>query len=217
MSRVGALRDVAEQQFGLFTAAQARATGVVGYELARWAKSGPLYRVRHGVYGFADSETYCWFEDIAAAWLALNPSGAINARRLDPEAVISHGSAARLRGLGSPAAFTLQWTSPRRINVQDRLVETRVGSFGTFGVDWDLLEGLPVSTPGRICADLLSERGDGGNVGTVIAACLYGGHVSLRELVDLAAPFATLWGCAAGDGDAVIDVLMSSTEVPIGA
>lgn len=211
------MRDVAEQQFGLFTAAQARAAGVAGYELARWTKSGPLYRVRHGVYGFTDSEAYCWFEDTAAAWVALNPSVDIGTRRRHPEAVISHNSAARLRGLGSPAAFTLQWTSPRRINVQDRLVQTRVGSFGTFGVDWDLLDGLPVSTPRRICADLLSERGDGGNVGTVIAACLYDGHVGLRELVDLAAPFGALWGCAIGDGDAVIDVLLSSTEVPIGA
>ncbi len=48
--RWGAIRGLADRQFGLFTTAQARNLGVAPYVLARLAAREAIVRIHHGVY-----------------------------------------------------------------------------------------------------------------------------------------------------------------------
>lgn len=190
----GRLHALAAGQFGLFTAAQARQHGVARYELARRADSGELFRAHHGVYGFTeDSAGMFAFEDWAAQWLALRPEDDVEQRRADPDCVISHDSAAVIRELGTLVARGLFLTSPRRINTRSPRVHAYRRDIGARGIDWDITEGLPVATPGRIIADLARDDLDGSHQGTVIADVLEQGLLTLPEVGARLEPFAGRW------------------------
>lgn len=190
----GRLHTLAAGQFGLFTAAQARHHGVARYELARRAGAGELFRAHHGVYGFTeDSAGMFTFEDWAAQWLALRPEDDIERRRADPDCVLSHDSAAVIRELGTIVARGLFLTGPRRINTRSPRVHTYRRDIGAWGVDWDVVEGLPVATPGRIIADLARDDLDGAHQGTVIADVLDSGQLTIDEVGARLDPFAHRW------------------------
>lgn len=190
----GRLREMAAGQFGLFTAAQARQHGVARYELTRRIDSGELFRAHHGVYGFtADSATMFAFEDWAAQWLALRPEADIAQRRADPDCVISHDSAAVIQELGTIVARGLFLTGPRRINARSVRVHAYRRDIGECGLDWDVVKGLPVSTPGRIIADLARDDLDGAHQGAVIADVLDEGLLTLDEVGARLDPFAHRW------------------------
>lgn len=190
----GRLHEVAAGQFGLFTAAQARQHGVARYELARRADSGELFRAHHGVYGFTDDSAGMFvYWDWAAQWLALRPDADIERRRADPDCVISHDSAAVIRELGTIVARGLFLTGPRRINTGSERVHAYRRDIGELGVDWDIVEGLPVATPGRIVADLARDDLDGAHQGAVIADVLEEGLLTLDEVGARLDPFAHRW------------------------
>ncbi len=190
----GRLHTLAAGQFGLFTAAQARHHGVPRYELARRAAAGELFRAHHGVYGFAeDSAGMFTFEDWAAQWLALRPEDDIERRRADPDCILSHDSAAVIRELGTIVARGLFLTGPRRINTRSPRVHSYRRDIGARGVDWDVVEGLPVATPGRIIADLARDDLDGAHQGTVIADVLDSGLLTIDEVGARLDPFAHRW------------------------
>lgn len=211
------LHELASEQFGLFTAAQARARGVERYELARAANRDVLRRVHHGVYAFTESDYWCTFEDWAAQWLALNPGGDIRQRRRQPEAIVSHQTAAAIQNLGSITTNWLNLSGPHRINVRNQRTRSYRRPLGSVGVDWHLYEGLPVATPARIVSDLAGEVIDGGHLGTVVEHCLDDDVLTLRQLADLCAPHARRWQLRTGDGDGLVDLLLSSAREPIGA
>lgn len=188
------LHTLAAGQFGLFTAAQARRHGVARYELARRAATGELWRAHHGVYGFTeDAADMFSFEGWAAQWLALRPDDDVERRRADPDCIISHDSAAVIRELGTIVARGLFLTGPRRINTRSAHVRTYRRDIGARGVDWDVVEGLPVATPGRIIADLARDDVDGAHQGTVIADVLNSGLLTLDEVGARLDPFAHRW------------------------
>lgn len=190
----GRLHTLAAGQFGLFTAAQARHHGVPRYELARRAAAGELFRAHHGVYGFTeDSAGMFTFEDWAAQWLALRPEDDIERRRADPDCILSHDSAAVIRELGTIVARGLFLTGPRRINTRSPRVHTYRRDIGARGVDWDVVEGLPVATPGRIIADLARDDLDGAHQGTVIADVLDNELLTVDEVGARLDPFAHRW------------------------
>jgi predicted transcriptional regulator of viral defense system len=191
----GWLHALAADQFGLFTAAQARRHGVARYELARRAQADELFRAHHGVYGFTDDAAGMFpFEDWAAQWLALRPDEDIERRRATPDCVISHDSAAVIRGLGTIVARGLYLTGPRRINTRSARVHTYRRDIGARGVDWDIIAGLPVATPGRIIADLARDDLDGAHQGSVIADVLDARLLTLDEVGASLDPFARRWG-----------------------
>ena len=72
---------------------------------------------------------------------------------------------------------------------------------GACGIDWDITEGLPVATPGRIIADLARDDLDGSHQGTVIADVLEQGLLPLPEVGARLEPFAGQW--SEPDGNAL--------------
>ncbi len=187
------LHDIAAGQFGLFTAAQARRHGIPGYQLARHVNHGNLVRVRHGVYRCTTSAPAHPFETWAAHWLALRPTADIAARRAAPDSMISHHSAAVIRGLGALDTAVLHLTTVNRIRPNSDRVRTSWRPLGTCGADWGIVAGLPVATAGRIVADLARPPGHDGVLGAVIADALRTGAVTVDELAARLHPFAPRW------------------------
>ncbi|MGA3221952.1 MAG: type IV toxin-antitoxin system AbiEi family antitoxin domain-containing protein, partial [Acidimicrobiales bacterium] len=72
-----ALRRIAENQRGLFSAAQAVQLGIEHHQLAWAARHGYLRRVRRGVYAVRGAPRSHW-EDLVAAALAAGPGAAIS-------------------------------------------------------------------------------------------------------------------------------------------
>lgn len=93
------LSDLASQQWGLFTSAQAKDSGVDLPSLRRLEKRGVFTRVRHGVY--ASTTTVLSTElELKAQWLSLQPNLMAAERISDPslvaDAVVSHTTAAEV-------------------------------------------------------------------------------------------------------------------------
>src|SRR5450759_5904129 len=68
-----AVGDLAMEQWGLITTAQARNAGLSSQQLARLADTGVLERLRHGVYRAVGAPPNP-NDDLRAAWLALAPA-----------------------------------------------------------------------------------------------------------------------------------------------
>lgn len=191
---------IAAGQFGLFTAHQARALRVRLYELARATDAGQLWRAHHGVYAFADESAHKHpYEDWAAQWLALRPAADIGERLGNPDAVISHQSAAEILDLGTIVSHDiLHLSGLRRINVRSRTVSTHQRPIGERGTDWQLVEGLPVATAARVIEDLAAAHIDGSHLGLTIEDTL---HRALADADDIHARLdrhANTWNARSG-------------------
>lgn len=97
-----ALFDIASEQMGCFTAAQAAACGYAPYLLTYHTRRGTFRRVHRGVYRFRDFPPSPR-EEIMAAWLAV---GSANA-------VVSHESALELLDLSDVIPGAIHLTVPR--------------------------------------------------------------------------------------------------------
>jgi len=83
--------------------------------------------------------------------------------------------------------------------------------------EWQVVDGLPVTRPSRLVADLLLAREDPSAVASIAAEALQQGE-SLQAMVAAVAPYAGRYGEAAGDGQALVDYLLTAagTTVPAG-
>ncbi|MGJ6127273.1 type IV toxin-antitoxin system AbiEi family antitoxin domain-containing protein [Mycolicibacterium sp. Y3] len=188
------MSDLSSSQFGLFTAAQARRRDIPGYQLARYARTGRIVRVRHGVYAFAGNDSdhlQAW----AAQWLALLPDADIEVRRAYPDCIVSHESAAVIRELGDFQSVPLCLTGPRAIRVKSNTVRTYRREIGPRGADWDLVDGLPVASPARIIADLARKGIHQAEQLAVIEGALSSGLVSRDEVTAQLGPFRSAVQC----------------------
>jgi predicted transcriptional regulator of viral defense system len=150
------LSEVAREQAGYVTAAQAKQLDVDGDTLVRMAKRGDLRRVSRGVYAFAGSFPGPR-ENVIAAWLRL-----IGDRmpwdQSNPKAVISHASAAAIHGFGTfvPASPTFT-VAQRRFQPPDESIRLYTAKLAPVDWRWVVLpEGVsvPVTTPARTVVDL---------------------------------------------------------------
>jgi predicted transcriptional regulator of viral defense system len=96
------LFELASEQGGYFTAAQARARGFSKALLAHHAKSGRFIRVRQGLYQFREYPSSTR-EDVIAAWLATGKE----------VAAVSHESALDMLGLSDVVPEVVHLTGPR--------------------------------------------------------------------------------------------------------
>ena len=208
---LGLLSDLAEDQWGLFTRRQAESTGMAWSTLARMAaEGGSVERIAHGVYRLRGAPVAEHLE-LRAAWLQLAPDVPSWERTADA-GVVSHRSAAAVYSLGHLAADSHEFTLPTRR--QTRRPDVRLHRGCLQPREWITLQGLPVTRPSRIAADLLAEREDPGAVGYLLADALRAVDDHPRTIADALVPFAARFRLPANDGMALLRWLLELTGAP---
>jgi hypothetical protein len=181
----------------MVTAAQARAAGVSRVDVARLVADGVLEPVAGGarVYRLVGAPPDPDRDPVRAAWLQLGDGRPASSRLRVPDAVVAGRSAALMLGLGDLAAGVHEfWVSRRR---QLRRNDVRLLVRQDLPADaWSVVEGLPVSTPARVVADLLGEREDGSAIARVGQDAVAAGRLSVEALVEVAAPHAAAYGAS---------------------
>lgn len=211
MAAVLYLADLAAEQWGLVTTAQARAVGVPAQGVARLTNQGALERMSHGVYRVAGAPAGPT-DEVRAAWLALDPQRTAAARlRDDPPEVVSHRSAAALHDLGDLEADRFEFTVAGRR--QSRRPDVRFHRGEVAKDEWTLVDGLPVTTVVRTVGDLAAARIDGGHLASVVRDALTIKQVDADELVEVLSPHAHRYGVALGDGEALVSRFLQESGV----
>lgn len=139
--RWGALKSLAERQYGLFSSTQASLNGVSNDVLLSACRRGWLYRARRGVYGFAGNPRSIWVPAVAAGLAG----GSC--------ATLSHSTAAAIYGFGRADPAIPELTVP---NTQRRCLEGvilhRAGPLDP--TDRRQKHGVGVTSPARTVVDL---------------------------------------------------------------
>jgi hypothetical protein len=120
---------------------------------------------------------------------------------------VSHASAADLYELGVlfPERHEFTVTSPKRTRRADvRLHRARLSES-----EWEVRDGLPVTRPQRIVADLLADHRDTDHVAHVVADALGRELVTRAELESELGPFAAHHAGPDGDGSYMLGVLLA--------
>lgn len=208
MSTLGSLArlatEIAEDQWGLVTRAQAMALGVPRATFARLATGRALIRVAHGVYRIVGSPEPDHI-DLRAAWLQLDPQTPAWERvRSADVAVVSHRSAAEVYDLGDLIADTHEFSVPARTQTRRSDVRLYVRDVGAG--DRGIVKGLPVTRPHRIVADLLAAHEDGSAVATIATEAVDRGLTTPDEIAAAVAPLARRY--RARNGEALANRLL---------
>jgi predicted transcriptional regulator of viral defense system len=197
---IATVAAIADDQWGLVTTAQARAVGATPQSMARLANEGVLERVTHGVYRVVGAGSP--LDDLRAAWLALMPDLRAAERLREPDAVLSHRSAAKYHQLGDLDADRFEFTVGHRR--QSRRSEMRFHQEVLTPSQWQITTGLPVTTIAKTIEDLARTRTDGGHLASVVRDALALASVTADEISTALAPFAHHYGQRLGHGDALL-------------
>lgn len=202
-----AVTDLAAGQWGLLTTAQAAQAGISRVQLTRMVTAGVLERVAHGVYA-TPAVLGDELLSLRAAWLALQPRASAGDRLADPIAagVVSHTSAAHLHQLGELLADEHELTLPKRY--QSTRAGVRIHRATLTAKDVTLTVGLPVTTPARTVADLLTAGHDRDHVAHIAADAVRRGSATPHDLTAALQPAATRHG--ATDGAALTQQLLDA-------
>lgn len=184
--------DLASEQWGMITAAQARQRGESLRTLARLAQRDILERMAHGVYRLAGTPPSP-LDDLRAAWLSLDPERTVSERLRDEKiTVVSHRSAAKAQGLGDLDADVYEFTSPGR--KQSRRTDIRLSKATLESSDWSVIDGLPVTTIARTITDLAQRQTDGGHMASVVRDALVKLHFDDQTIIQALTPYAHYYG-----------------------
>ena len=202
------LDELAADQFGLVTAAQAKTAEVDAVTLLRLRDSGLLEGVGRGVYRLAGAVVPTHLE-IRVAWLRLDPARPAWKRdgTGDRDAVVSHRSACLLHELGDIPAQEVELTVPRRRTTREAGVRLHPGVRPFEPGDITISDGLPVTTVERTIVDLLRSGADAGHVGTVIADAERRGLVDLESLAARAHGLGSRYAMPAASGSELLSAL----------
>jgi predicted transcriptional regulator of viral defense system len=207
-----ALGDLAMEQWGLVTTAQARREGLSTQQLARLAEAGVLERQRHGVYRAAGVPP-APHDDLRAAWLAFAPARTVPEHLADPDVeVVSHRSAALLHELGDLDGDRLEFSTPARRQPRDPQVLVHRRRLGV--PDWTLVLGLPVTTVPATVGDLAAARLDGGHLAGVVRDAVTTRHVDVAVLAEVLSPYAHRYGSPLGQGAVLLRRFLEQAGVP---
>lgn len=193
---VGALADIAEDQRGFFTTAQAGALGIDDAVLAGMARARALEPSRTDVWrmrGFDDMETY---DDVYAWWLALRPELAAAKRTVTNSPVLSHFGAARMYGyFGMPAnictvtpGVTLSPARQEGVCYEKSLAENTT-------IQW---KNALVTSPERTALDLVEADTDLETFGHVVEKLVRTGLASPESLAHEIDAWAKEHGAGSG-------------------
>ena len=207
--------DLATQQWGLFTSAQARAKGIDAVTLNRLVNKSILTRLRHGIYAFAAT---LWTPelDVRVQWLALDPA-TMAIDRIDGNdntAVVSHETAASLYGIGDIQNEKINFTTKKRRQTKQPEVIFHIAALANTDITY--LDGLPITTIPRTVRDLLASGHEPGHVTDIITAALQDGLVSREDLSTQLADVATLLGARENTAVAVRTRLNELVPLPAG-
>lgn len=179
------INDVASSQRGLFTTAQAQASGVDRYVLSRLESLGNIERLAKGVYRMGGSPSVRE-EDVLAAWLSVDPGrrpGDISAESIP---VAMGATAAWLHGLGEIGPAPYEFCTPVRRQTKRSSLVLRMRKLASDEVS--VVAGIPATKPARTVTDLIDFGEDLSLVANVLADALANGLIddeaALKELVD---------------------------------
>jgi len=175
------LRAAADRRFGVFTAAEARLAGYPDSEIRGAASSGRWVRLRRGVYVTAADHARLEERGLRHTVDCLAVLATLPGR----EAVVSHTSAARLRGwpLRRGLERTVRLTDP----VQWRRGEGYVVSRAPLtAADRTLRAGVPMTSPARTLVDCAREWPLDDAV-VAMEAALLRGHTTPSDLTSAVA------------------------------
>ena len=167
------LFQLASEQRGYFTTAQAREYGYSRSLLAHHAKTGTFQRIYTGVYRFRDYPSTPR-EELAAAWLAVGKDVAL----------VSHESALELWELGDLIPETVHLSVPRTRRHLPRLPGVTIHTT-TRPLDQDnvqTLEGLPVTTPARTLLDVADANVEPHQIGFALYQAIRRGWIDRDTL-----------------------------------
>lgn len=146
------LYEIAEGQLGYFTAAQAKAAGVLQVRLVQLHKSGDLERVSRGVYRlvrFPVSPLGQYME--AVLWPQVRRPGA--------RGVISHASALALYAISDASPAKVHVTLPASARIRRVVPRHLVLHYAALEPDEvQEIEGVPVTTPERTIRDVHADH-----------------------------------------------------------
>ena len=141
------LYELAEDQAGYFTAAQARAAGLHQVRLVQLAQQGDVERVSRGVYRFTRfpvSRLGHYME--AVLWPQV--------RRPEIVGVVSHQSALALHELSDVSPARVHVTVPAAVRIRRDVPKGLVIHYADLTQkDVERVEGVPVTTPARSIRD----------------------------------------------------------------
>jgi hypothetical protein len=211
MSAVLELADLAAEQWGLVTTAQAREVGVSPQAIARFTNQGALERMTHGVYRVTGAPATP-LDSLRAAWLALDPVRRAGERIRDHQpAVVSHRSAASIHRLGDLEADEFEFTSGERKQSRRADIRIRRGHVGP--EEWGVVDGLPVTTVIRTVDDLAADRIDGGHLAGVVRDALTRQQVDDKALIAVLRHHAHHYSAPMGDGKALLARLLQESGI----
>lgn len=208
--QIAVVAAIAEEQWGLITTSQARAAGVSAQSMARLANEGVLDRLTHGVYRVVGAASP--LDDLRAAWLGLTPSQRAADRLREPDAVLSHRSAAKYHQLGDLDADRFEFTVAGR--KQTKRADVTFHREQLHPDDWQVVSGLPVTTMAKTIGDLAKTRTDGGHLAGVVRDAMALGSITADELSAALAPFAHHYGVRPGQGRALLQYLIEQAGLP---
>jgi len=169
------LYELAEDQAGYFTAAQARAAGLHQVRLAQLYKRGDIERVSRGVYRltrYPVSSLGQYME--AALWPQV--------RRPDAQAVVSHESALAIYGLSNASPAKVHVTLPASLRIRRAAPRHLVLHYADLDrKDVQRVEGVPVTVPSRAIRDAHANHLGPALVRQAIADGRRTGHLTLDE------------------------------------
>ncbi|MGP6175348.1 type IV toxin-antitoxin system AbiEi family antitoxin domain-containing protein [Corynebacterium sp. A21] len=188
--------DLAAQQWGLVTSAQAGAEGVSAVLLGRLVDRAVLTRIRSGVYA-AEAIPWSPVTEIRAQWLALEPKVmAVDRLEHAPLAVVSHESAAELHGIGDLDGNGIHFTVPTRRQTRQPEVVFHIAKIDS--PQWESIEGLAVTTPLRTVRDLAAAGHEPGHLADMTGDILHAGLATREEVADLLATIPHVFGITPG-------------------
>ncbi|MEV6298316.1 hypothetical protein AB0M02_02810 [Actinoplanes sp. NPDC051861] len=191
-----AISPTTSGQWGMITAGQARGLGVSRQDLKRLIDDGTLVVADQAtrVYRLAGAPEDPERDPLRAAWLQLGGAKPWHERTAGiPDAVISHRSAAHLRGLGDLIPHEHEFFTAKRLRPRRTDIKLRVRSH--LGPDsWELWDGLPTRTVPAIIDDLLADGEDESAVAQVVWDALNLGLLHRDELDVIAASHAAAYG-----------------------
>lgn len=186
-TRLNELIAVASEQGGYLTTPQAEAVGVGRRRLADLVRSGDLKREAQGVYAMRHARLRAEVEAALIAWLSVDRT-ALPWQRNEPEAIISHDSAAAIHGLGTIIP-QLPEITVRRAGVTRRSgIHKHIGHVPPEEWEWlSVAEGLrlPVTTPARTIVDLAASGADGDHLQRAVSEALSRGQMRPGELEEV--------------------------------